>query len=85
MSEKITIEVTPEMISAVREHDKAEEARKQKEWQDERVRRYLEWEARIEREARDKARALLPDLTDAQYEVLKDIFCQYHDEMRNSW
>jgi hypothetical protein len=70
------VEVTAEMIEAVDAYQKAENKRLADEYSRQARER---WE-RIEREYREKARAVIPGMTEAQFNLLNTIFRDYHWE-----
>jgi len=75
------MEVTEEMIKAVQEYQAAEYRRKADEEQRERLRKYQERIARIENQAKEGVRAVIPGLTDDQFATLADVFDTYFEEM----
>lgn len=72
------MEVTQEMIDAVEAHKQAEAKR----LSDEYDRKWREYHERIDRELHEKVRALLPEVTDAQMDVLYGIYSDYFYELR---
>ena len=79
------MEVTEEMIKAVREYDRAESRRKAQEAEQERRRKYQERKAAIRKEAMDEVRRHLPELTDEQFDDLADTFDTYCEANRENW
>lgn len=78
------MEVTPEMIEAVRLHELAERDRQALENTRDYERRQKERNERQRAGALAQARTVLPDLTEEQFTTLADIFSEYvHD--RDDW
>ena len=75
------MEVTEEMIKAVQKYQAAEAKRKNDEYQAECSRRYRERMDRIENQAKKEARAVIPGLTDDQFDGLVAVFDTYFEEM----
>lgn len=74
------MEVTNEMIEAVRLHQAAEQRRKEEEWRQERIRKQSEAERRLRAGALAQARTVLPDLTEEQFGILEDVYNKFlHD------
>lgn len=71
------MEVTGEMIRAVEAHKRG----KAREYEQECARRRREWTDRVENEAKQGARNILPGLTDDQFYELADVFSAYFEEM----
>ena len=71
------MEVTEEMIKAVQEYQAAEAKRKHDEYQAECSRKL----ARIENRAKEGVRAVIPGLTDDQFDDLTAVFDTYFEEM----
>ncbi len=78
------MEITPEMIKAVKEHQAAEEKREKEEYDRRYRQRQQEWEDRLTAMALAAARKVVPDLTRAQFSELEDVFSGYLREL-NDW
>jgi hypothetical protein len=74
------MEITPEMIAAVKAHEAAEQKRKEEEYRDERIRKQRERDARLKTGALAQARTVAPYLTEDQFGNLEDIFYEYLQE-----
>lgn len=75
------MDVTPEMIKMVEDHQKAERRRREKEYTDERLRLYQERLKQATDKAQAAAREIWPEMTDRQFDDLHDVFYAYRDEM----
>lgn len=78
------MEVTPEMVEAVRLHEAAERKREELAWQDRRLREQRDREQRLRTGALAQARMVLPDLTEKQLTTLEDIFYEYLQQ-KHDW
>jgi hypothetical protein len=77
VDEKITVEVTQEMINAVRAHDRA----RIRQYEDENMRRQREHQARMDAEIREKVRAVFPDVNEDQHQQLEAAFDSFFSEL----
>ena len=76
------MDVTPEMIEAVEQHQRAERKRQEEEA---REKRYREYKERLDRQLAEhlaKAREIIPGMTEEQFDALTGVFADY---MENAW
>jgi len=78
------MEVTPEMIKAVRAHENAEEQRKTAEYRAERLRRDRERQERLKAGAMAQVRTFIGGLTEETFEKLEEVFDDYLRE-KHDW
>jgi hypothetical protein len=77
----MTVEVTPEMIEAVRVHQENIAEEKRRRWREERAKRQRAFEEKIRAKYLPQAQQIVPGLTIEQFTDLEDLFYSEHYEL----